>query len=218
MSTKTPTPTFGEVITAGLGAELGTHTRAILERAVVAADALGRQHLRVVSCHTCSAPKACCSLITTSFLHEAAVIAARLRREARDTPDLRARLRRSAEAMENSSAELPYQSPCVFLDDAERCTVYTDRPMECGVRLVYSPAEKCSTPGGAEVEMYPAGPAGSSALRVAETFRERIGLPPLPDDRLYAGPMPRMVLVCLQAWDRTDFVKVFGKQAWPRVE
>jgi Fe-S-cluster containining protein len=206
--------TFGELVERGLGDEVVGHTQAIIARAVGDADAMGKAHLRVVSCHTCTAPKGCCSLITTAFLHEAAGIAARLRRDGRDTPELRAQLRRSAEAMENSSPRMPYQSPCVFLDGDERCTVYDVRPMECGVRLVYSPARACSTPG-AEVELFDARTSGASALRVAETFRARLGLPALTGGRLYAGAMPRMVLVCLQTWDRADFVKVLGKRDWP---
>jgi len=208
------TSTFGDRVDAeGLRETLRGSTQDLIRRAGVAADEDGKRHLRVVSCHTCTAPKACCTLITSAFLHEAVPIAGRLRGEGRDTPELRARLRRSAEAMENS-ATTPYQAPCVFLGADERCTIYEHRPSECGVCLVYSPAEACSDPSVTEVERFDAGRVMVGALGLAEQFRARMGLPPIAG-RMYVGAMPRMVLVCLQSWDRADYVKVLARREWP---
>jgi Fe-S-cluster containining protein len=208
--------TFGELAAAGgLAETVLAATRDVIRRAGVAADDDGRAHLKVVSCHTCTAPKACCTLITTAFLHEAVPIAARLRAEGRDTPELRARLRASAEAMESSHVT-PYQAPCVFLGDGERCTIYEHRPSECGVCFVYSPAAACSDPAVTEVERYHAAGAMPAVWRTAELFRVRMGLPALAG-RMYVGAMPRMVLVCLQTWDRDDFAKTLARRDWPAI-
>jgi len=41
--------------------------------------------------------------------------------------------------------------------------------------------------------------------------RVELGLP--RGDRVYLGTLPRMVLLCLQAWPRVDFVRFFGQHA-----
>jgi hypothetical protein len=207
--------TFGARGEAGLLDQAHAATQEVIRRAGALADENGKRHLKVVSCHACDAPKACCSLVTSAFLHEGAVIARRLRRDGRDTPEMRSALRRAAEAMESSHAT-PYQAPCVFLGDGERCTVYADRPSECGVCFVYSPARDCSDPAVTQVERFNAGQVIGPVLSLAEEFRQAMGLPRLPG-RLYVGVMPRMVLLALQAWDRDDYVKMLSRREWPRV-
>lgn len=46
--------------------------------------------------------------------------------------------------------------PCPFLDDAETCSIYSERPLVCREFLVTSPAENCERPGEATIESLPA--------------------------------------------------------------
>jgi hypothetical protein len=200
-------PTLGQVVTStGLLAKIQMTTRSIISRSVAEADEQGRVMLRVVSCHTCTAPKACCSLHTAIFFYEALPIAARLIAEGRDTPELRTALRVSAEAMENTPRPV-YNRPCVLLDAEERCTVYTDRAAACGVALVYSPAEACSQRGS--VDAYTGQLHNELGPKVEEGVRAELGLP--DREYRYIGVLPRMVLLALQAWNRADFARFLAQ-------
>ncbi len=84
-------PTFAEVIERmGLIEKTSGLTRELIADINTAAAEHARVTLSVVSCYTCDAPKACCSLLTSAYLYEVVPIAARLIREGRDTPELRA--------------------------------------------------------------------------------------------------------------------------------
>src|SRR5689334_20447923 len=101
-------------------------------RATSEAKKVGKQQkLPVVQCFKCDAKKACCHSVVVARLYEGMVVAAELKAQNRDTPELRDQLRAAAEAMEAAS---PYEwrVPCVFLDANERCTVYAARPTPCG--------------------------------------------------------------------------------------
>ena len=201
-------PTLAEVARAsGLLDKIAMSTRSIISRAVAEADEQGRVMLRVVSCHTCDAPKACCSLPVIAYLYEALPIAARLVAEGRDTPELRTALRVAAEAMENTSRRT-YQRPCVFLDADERCTVYAERPSACGVALVYSPPVACSERG--QVDAYVGQIQNQLTPTIEEGVRDALGLP--RGKHLYKGVLPRMILLALQAWNRADFVRFLSQQ------
>ena len=206
-----PAPTLAEVMArSGLLTKVTMTTRSIITRAVAQADELGRVSLKVVSCHDCTAPKACCTLTTAVYLYEGLPIAARLTAEGRDTPALRAALRAAAEAMENT-AQRRYQRPCVFLDGAERCTIYTDRPSTCGTALVFSPAQACSDPATKIIDAYKSPLQRELPLQVEEGVRDALGLP--RGEHIYIGVLPRMVLLCLQAWHRADFARFFAQHA-----
>ena len=84
-------PTFAEMLVqTGLLAEVGAGTRAIIAQANQNVEAFAKKHLTVISCHGCTVQKWCCCLKTAAYLHEAVPIVARLKREGRDTPELRA--------------------------------------------------------------------------------------------------------------------------------
>lgn len=202
-------PTLGEVVSAtGLLQNIAATTRMIISRSVAEADAQGRVALRVVSCHDCTATKACCHLPVAIHLHEALPVAARLIAEGRDTPELRTQLRAAAEAMENTPRGR-HQRPCVFLDADERCTVYTDRPSACGVALVYSPAEQCGKT--AKVDAYVGHHQGQVNPQVEAGVRQTLGLP--VNDRAYLGALPRMILLALKAWGRADYARFLAQHA-----
>src|SRR6185312_7545105 len=132
------------------------------------------KQLGKVSCATCTAAKACCHSMVVARFYEGIVIAGELRASQRDTPELRARLREAATAMEAAD---PYgwRRRCVFLDDRERCTIYAGRPSPCGILYVYSPAPACSDPL-AKIRAYVPHAEHAVALELEERFRERLSL------------------------------------------
>lgn len=161
-----------------------------------------RKHLRVIACFDCVAPKGCCTMVTGAYLHEGAVVAARLVADRRDTPALRDALRTAAERMEASDVT-EYRQPCAFLGADDRCTVYDDRPSICGVHLVTSPAAACRDAPSTTVSAV-VGTAHVDMPRAAcADFAAAVGLPVL--EFPYRGALPRMVLACLEAWHRRDF-------------
>lgn len=200
---------FGEIVElGGVREQASLATREIIRRSNAEAAEDARVHLYVISCDTCTAPKACCSFVTTAYLYEAMPIAARLVRERRDTPALRKRLRDAADRMETTRS-VEYRRPCVFLDASERCTIYEDRPSVCGTHLVSSPAEQCARPDG-KVEKLLAPLQDAAPPEIAQVLAESVGLEPI--GMHYFGVMPRMVLLCLEAWGREDFERFLARQ------
>jgi Fe-S-cluster containining protein len=182
-------------------------------RATKEAKAVGKQQkLPVVQCFTCDEKKACCHSIVVARLYEGIVVAAHLKAAGRDTPALRDELRAKAEAMEATS---PYEwrVPCLFLDERERCTVYAARPTPCGTLYVYSPPACCNDPG-ARVQAYIAHAELAVAQQIEDEFRDKMALRKKVGRR-YLGVLPRMVLVALEAWDRTDFRDYLRQLDWP---
>lgn len=195
--------TFGEVIErAGLLAKTSKATRDLIRMTGAGADELARKSLKVVSCYTCTAPKGCCKFSTMAYLYEVVPLAARLRREGRDTEELRARLAAAAEAMEDASAEA-CSRPCVFLDAHDRCTVYEDRPSVCGSHFVLSDPLLCSSSDPGTHTEKVTWPHQNYLPKLEQLFATQAMLRPI--DVPYVGALPRMVLVCLQAWNRVDY-------------
>lgn len=192
-------PTFGEALAAtGMLSLTSRSTRTIIERAGAVIRETARVQLSVVSCDTCTASKVCCTLRTFAWLHEGIPIADRLRREGRDTPALREALRTSARLMDTLTAE-SYSRRCVFLDAADRCSIYTDRPSVCGTTLVSTDPALCNT-RSSRAYVHPLGEVSATAQTL---FEQQLGLPAVPGT--YLRPLPRVVLLCLEAWDRRDF-------------
>jgi Fe-S-cluster containining protein len=170
------------------------------------------KQLGKVSCATCTAAKACCHSMVVARFYEGLVIAGELRASQRDTPELRARLREAATAME-AAAPYGWRRPCVFLDDRERCTIYRARPTPCGILNVYSPATACSDPL-AQIRAYIPHAEHQVAFELEESFRERLSLRKKVGRR-YIGVLPRMTLLALEMWDRTDFRDALRAHPWP---
>jgi Fe-S-cluster containining protein len=175
-----------------------------------------RKALPVAQCFTCSAKKACCYKMVIAGLHEGVLIAASLKATQRDTEELRAELRARAEAMEEATLA-GWSHPCVFLDDKERCTVYGARPRACGTLYVFSPPELCDDDQGRDIRLYLAKREEAAGTQLEEQFRERLALR-RKVGRRYIGTLPRMVLIALEAWDRTDFRDYLRQLAWPTLE
>jgi len=195
--------TFGEVMDRlGLLAKTSKATRDIIQMTGAAAEELARKSLKVISCHSCTAPKGCCTFSTMAYLYEVVPLAARLLREGRDTEDLRAQLAAAADRMENTPARA-IRRPCVFLDPQERCTVYEDRPSACGSHFVFSEPALCSSSDpGAHTEKI-TWPHQNYLPKFEQRFAAEAKLRQI--DVPYVGALPRMVLVCLQAWNRVDY-------------
>jgi hypothetical protein len=54
----------------------------------------------------------------------------------------------------------------------------------------------------------------AAAILLEEAFRDRLALRKKVGRR-YLGVLPRMVLVALEAWDRTDFRDYLRQLPWP---
>lgn len=206
--------TLGQFVEGeGILASLRAMITDINARATKQAKLLGKQQkLPVVQCFTCDAKKACCHSVVVARLYEGIVVAAQLKDEGRDTPALREQLRAAAEAMEAATPGA-WRVPCVFLDGAERCTVYAGRPTPCGTLYVYTPPAACSDPSAA-VKAYVAHTENAVAQEIEDEFRDKLSLRKKVGRR-YIGVLPRVVLVALEAWDRTDFREYLRQLEWP---
>ena len=206
-------PTFGEVVEKrGEIDRLRTSIQDLNQRAPLVAREEARVKLKVVSCDACDAPKGCCKVATVIFLHEAVPVVATLKAEGRDTPELRAALLAAAEKMEQTTRRL-YVSPCVFLDGQERCTVYDVRPRVCGTTLAFSAPDQCSNWEHGSIDRFDDGFYEKAAWKLAWEFHKRLGLRSHEPDAVI-GMLPRMVLVCLEAWDRTDYQESLSVGDW----
>lgn len=149
------------------------------------------------TCGRCTKPWCCYQTGIATFMD--GLIAARtLKKEGRDTKDLRAALENAGEKMMASKNSDYFQQcrPCVFLEN-DRCSIYEHRPFTCRVHLMLQEPEKCS-PCYKEDTAYVdnsdliAGWIGSS-FSLVRSF----GI----DDNLCLLTFPSMVLLCLQALD-----------------
>lgn len=179
------------------------------------ASLVAKQASLPMHCSTCTATKACCSSYVIVRFYEGLVIADQLKRTGRDSPELRAELRTRAEAMEATPVS-EWFTPCLFLDERERCTVYDVRPTTCAQLYVYTPPELCNA-RSSQISSYTPRNEVAAANQVEEAFRERLSLR-RKVGRRYLGVLPRMVLVALEAWDRTDFRDYLRQLPWPTEE
>ena len=161
----------------------------------------------------CDAKKACCHSIVVARLYEGIVVAAHLREANRDTPAAARELRARAEAMEAAS---PYdwRVPCVFLDARRALHRLRGAPdaVRHALRLYAARALQRSERAGARPTSRT--PSTRSRSRSRSEFRDKLSLRKKVGRR-YIGVLPRMVLVALEAWDRTDFRDYLRQLEWP---
>ncbi|MGN6104939.1 MAG: YkgJ family cysteine cluster protein [Kofleriaceae bacterium] len=191
------------------------HVADIHRRAGRGARAAGKLHKLAVSCNTCTAPKTCCSSFVVARLYEGVLIAAELQRTGRDTPELREQLRVTAEAMEAAGSR-HWNTPCLFLGARDRCSIYAVRPTTCGNFYVYTPPALCNARSD-DVVAYVQSEEIAAAIELENAFREKLALR-LKVGRRYLGALPRMVLVALEAWHRSDFRDYLRQLSWPTDE
>ncbi len=191
-------------------------------------DAKCREFLREVeakenataSCRGCK-KTGCCYQMVVIHLYEALPIAQRLRRDRRDTPELRLRLREAAEQMEklDRTQYMNTCTPCVFLKGS-RCVVYRDRPLACRTHYVFSDPDLCSPPSRGIRDILTLDVADfmrASAEFSAEFAYEQMGLKNL-EEKIYTGVLPRVVLNVLIAWETEDMAASLRRMKWPSVE
>ena len=171
-----------------------------------AAEAAGRQ------CFNCDAKKACCHSMVVARLYEGIVVAAHLKQANRDTPELRDELRATPSDGSGRARTAGACRACSSMT-TERCTVYAARPSPCGALFVYTPPQNCSDPS-APVKAYVAHDENAIAQQIEDQFRDELSLRKKVGRR-YIGVLPRMVLVALEAWDRTDFRDYLRQLEWP---
>lgn len=176
------------------------------------ARAVAKHNLLPMHCSTCTAAKACCSSFVLVRLYEGLVIADHLKRAGRDSAELREQLRVRAATME-ATPVADWFTPCLFLDERERCTVYAVRPTTCAQLYVYTPPELCNARSSQIISYTPRSEV-AAANQLEEAFRDRLSLR-RKVGRRYFGVLPRMVLVSLEAWDRTDFREYLRSLPWP---
>lgn len=174
-----------------------------------------RKTLPVAQCFACTSKKACCFQMVFAGLYEGLLIAARVKEHGRDTAALRAELKAQAEGMEATTPK-HWNHACAFLDESERCTVYEVRPKACGTLYVFSPPELCRG-DTQDIQMFDASREEMAGFEIEEAFRERLSLR-RKVGRRYIGVLPRMVLVALEAWERTDFRDYLRQLPWPSFE
>ena len=187
----------------------------IIGHAEQSAVKLGKRRSLTVSCTRCKATKTCCWSTVIARLYEGVLVAAELVRTGRDTPELRADLAARAAVMEGTPPQ-EFRVPCAFLDERERCTVYGVRPVPCGSVLVFTDPVLCTTRAG-QILAYTPDEEYAAAAAFEEPFRERLALRKKVGRR-YVGVLPRMVLVALEAWHRTDFRDYLRQLPWPTDE
>jgi len=201
---------------------LGESIGRIIDQATEAVrEGARRKLVPMASCFTCTTPW-CCSVMVVVGLHEGVLIASALRASQRDTPELRADLRARAEAMAGKTPDEwrrpEWRRQCVFLNERGRCSVYAVRPRSCGTAYVFSPPEWCR--GDEPERKLQVNIQRREALegeQIEEQFRERLALRKKVGRR-YIGTLPHMVLVALEAWDRTDFRDYLRQLPWPTLE
>jgi Fe-S-cluster containining protein len=178
---------------------------------------LAAEPRRRIGCRDCAVP-ACCRVMLYAPLCDALPAARRLRRDGRDTPEMRARLREVGDAMEANDQDSWFeaQRPCVFLD-GPKCSIYQQRPVECRRMLVASPAEWCLPPRRNivfvnTIELLEA------SLTNGHQLHGLLGLKETPRRLLY-GAFPRLVLIALEATDPgVEFREHVRRQRWPTVD
>lgn len=170
-----------------------------------------------VSCSSCThASPGCCSQKVMITFHEALPIARYLRRLGLDTPELRDRLLELGNAMEGTDRVQWFDSrrPCVFLVGG-RCSIYDVRPVACRTYFVKTPHENCQ-PGAADngVAFANMSEAIAQSMGRARVIHQAMGLRET-NKRILIGAMPRLLLIALEAWDRSDAEDFIRLQTWP---
>lgn len=174
-----------------------------------------------VSCRACTTP-GCCKQKVAVPLFEAIPIAARLREQGQDTPELRKRLRAlGKEQASYTRAEwLNLDRPCVFLEDG-RCAIYEDRPSACRAYYTFSEPALCNPPAGKPVEALACCQhVANESFAVADAFGQDHGLPRAePGARqVFVDWLPTAVVRALVAFERPDWPSFVQRQSWPDAE
>lgn len=172
------------------------------------------------SCPTCTnASPGCCYQKLIMPFHEALPIVRWLKEHKLDTPELRVKLREAGAAMEGLSPKewFDQQTPCVFLENG-RCSVYKVRPIHCRMHVVVSDPACCQNdhPEG-DIAVVDVSSVFDQLIARSREIHLSMGLKE-SDKRLLMGTMPRVLLVALEAFDKSSsdaFADHVRAQVWP---
>lgn len=167
----------------------------VVEMAVTAA----REKIGEPTCAGCRSP-GCCYQRVSVTLAEALPIARRLISRGFDSPGVRRRLAGEGEEMSSRTPEewWALSRPCFFLGEG-RCSIYDVRPVACRARFSWSDPELCQPPAVSDVVTVDMVGAARAVVQLNLELCRGLGL---NDVVTYAGAMPRMVAVALEALSR----------------
>ena len=187
------------------------------------ADDEDQAHVRAgISCGDCKAHKGCCYLSVSALMFEGLPIARQLIREGRDSPGLRNQLHDVGDAMEKVTQNewFEKETPCVFLTDEQKCSIYAVRPSACRHHVVFSPPDRCSPPKGKPTLQFGSEQELTTAfnwnIAIAESF---FGFEdPTKTGVMVVGSLPKVVARILDALSMEDYAKALREQDWPTIE
>lgn len=175
-----------------------------------------------VSCGDCKANKGCCFMSVSALMFEGLPVARHLKKTGRDTPELRAELHKQGDAMESMSIDDWYDTttPCVFLDEDQRCSIYAVRPSACRHHVVFSPPRNCSPPKDKETLQF------GSDKELVTAFGWNVSIAtsffgfedPGKSGQVLIGSLPKVVVRILESLDHEDYAKALREQDWPTLE
>lgn len=182
-----------------------------------------QKHVREgVSCGTCTANKACCTMSVSALLIEGLPIARYLIKAGRHETALSNELHTLGDAMEASGMDewFDKQTPCVFLTEDQKCSIYPVRPSACRHHVVFNPPERCSPPRGKPTLQFGSEKELTTAfnwnIEVAQSF---FGFQdPAQSGVMLCGSLPKVVARVLDALEHTDYAKALREQDWPTIE
>lgn len=180
------------------------------------------KHIRSgVSCGKCTALKGCCYMSVTALLFEALPIVRRLKTTKRDTPELRTKLHAAGDAMEKMGTEEWFETatPCVFLDEKQKCSIYDARPSACRHHVVFGPPENCAPPKNHPTLQFGSEDEFTAAFNWnAEIAQAFFGLPLEGSKLILGGAFPKVVARVLDCFDHEDYRKAIQESDWPTTD
>jgi Fe-S-cluster containining protein len=170
-----------------------------------------------ISCNTCTEPY-CCTISVYVSMMEALHIAARLRRDGRNTPEFIAELYADGDRMEGEDRRVVFQSrkPCLLLTSDKKCSIYDDRPHACYGYLVLTPSEWCGPAfDGTIIKSIDYGSVVDVTLSTQMGFQAVLGLE--RNKHIMWGTLPRMVAIALEALEKPvdQFVDFLRSHEYP---
>lgn len=166
------------------------------------------------TCASCTSP-GCCYQKSVVQLAEALLIAEHLKKTDRDTVRLRAKLRMLGKEMEASSREAWFESmtPCVFLGEDKRCSIYEVRPVSCRTYYVVSEQANCQPPESLPIKQIDLRGMAWEELQQMTAVHLYWGLKET-SEKMYMRSLPMAVLIALQFLEEPSR-EVLDKIPWP---
>lgn len=182
-----------------------------------------QKHVRSgVSCGKCTARKGCCYMSVSALMFEGLPVARKLIKQGKHETSLSNELHTVGDAMEKVTMEewFATETPCVFLTEDQKCSIYDVRPSACRHHVVFSPPKRCAPPISHPTLQFGSSQELTTAfgwnIAIAQSFFgfqdiEKTGV-------MLVGSFPKVVARILDCLEYTDFAKALREQDWPTVE